>query len=309
MLEAHKRDARKFLPEITVDSIAPPYPHYPCFEGLELYPFRPHAPAFDMVNAWWLIEATILAWEEPDAVTEKFRHAGLSEVSYFSGKSTQGYVADNEDFLIVVFRGTEIRLRPGKIDFGNIIVDVMADADFLLVDSGQGGKVHKGFKAALDEVWEAEGLLDYLKSKDNGSRTFWFTGHSLGAPLAALAAQRFGNVQGLYTFGSPRIGDLDFKSGFKVKTYRFVNHNDLVTRVPPAGIYQHVGDVKHIDGQGRIQEYPDTAEGVVNGIGAEISSGLSALAGRFAGNEALIPEAIVDHVPIFYSTYIWNNIP
>lgn len=136
MLEANKRDVHKLLPEITVDSIAPPYPDYPCFEGLALYPFRPHAPTFDMVNAWWLIEATILAWEEPDCVTERFRDAGLSEVSFFSGKSTQCYVADNDDFLILVFRGTEIRPRPGRIDFGNIIVDVMADADFLLVDSG-----------------------------------------------------------------------------------------------------------------------------------------------------------------------------
>lgn len=102
---------------------------------------------------------------------------------------------------------------------------------------------------------------------------------------------------------------MDFKNGFKVKTYRFVNNNDLVTRVPPAGLYQHVGDLKHIDGQGCIHEYPDATEGVMNGIGSEILSGVNALAGRLAGIEALIPEAIVDHVPIFYATYIWNNIP
>jgi hypothetical protein len=28
-----------------------------------------------------------------------------------------------------------------------------------------------------------------------------------------------------------------------------------------------------------------------------------------AGIDALIPEAIADHVPILYATHIWNNIP
>ncbi|MCX5893209.1 MAG: lipase family protein, partial [Deltaproteobacteria bacterium] len=91
--------------------------------------------------------------------------------------------------------------------------------------------MHRGFQAALDEVWER--LHDYLEGKENARRTVWFTGHSLGAALATLAASRYGKVRGLYTFGSPRVGDLDFKQAFLVPTYRFVNHDDLVTRVPP----------------------------------------------------------------------------
>jgi triacylglycerol lipase len=309
MLEANKRDVREFLPEITVERIAPPYLTYPCFQGRELYPFWPVASTFDMVNAWWLIEATTLAWAEQDFATKRFQNAGFSEVSFFSGDSTQCYVADNDDFLILVFRGSEIRKRPGQTDFRNIIVDVMADADILLVDSGQGGKVHRGFKDALDEVWEEKGLLDHLRGRDNGTRTFWFTGHSLGAPLAILAAQRYGNVRGLYTYGSPRVGDLDFKNGFPIKTYRFVNNNDIVTRVPPPGLYQHMGDLKHIDRQGFIDEKPDTVEAMVNGIQSELSSFISSLEGMAPGFDALIPESIVDHVPILYSTHIWNNIP
>jgi triacylglycerol lipase len=309
MLEVNKRDVREFLPEITLEQIAPPYLNYPFFRGRELYPFRPDASTFDMVNAWWLIEATILAWAEKDFAIERFQNADFLEVVFFSGDSTQCYVADNDDFLILVFRGTEIRRRPGQTDFRNIITDVMADASILLVDSGQGGKVHRGFKDALDEVWEEKGLLDHLRSKDNGTRTFWFTGHSLGAPLAVLAGQRYGDVRGLYTYGSPRIGDLDFKNGFPIKTYRFVNNNDIVTRVPPPGLYQHVGDLKHIDRQGFIYEYSDTWEGVVDGIQTEISSFLSSLEGMSAGFGPLIPEAIVDHVPILYATHIWNNIP
>jgi triacylglycerol lipase len=309
MLEANKRDVREFLPEITVERIAPPYLTYPCFRGRELYPFRPDAATFDMVNAWWLMEATILAWAEKDFGIEGFQNSGFSEVQFFDGDSTQCYLANNDDFLILVFRGTEIRPRPGKTDFCNIVTDIVADARILLVDSGQGGKVHQGFKDALDEVWGEKGLHDQLRSKDNGARTFWFTGHSLGAPLATLAAQRYGDVRGLYTYGSPRVGDLDFKNGFPVKTYRFVNNNDVVTKVPPPGLYQHVGDLKHIDPQGFIHEEPDTLEEAVNDIQLEIVAFLNSLEGMRTDLDALIPEEIVDHVPILYATHIWNNIP
>jgi hypothetical protein len=189
------------------------------------------------------------------------------------------------------------------------VADVLVDADILLVDSGYGGKVHGGFKNALDEVWESQGLFYYLKSKDNGSRTFWFTGHSLGAPLAVLAAQRFGNVHGLYTYGSPRVGDLDFKNGFPLKIHRFVNNNDIVTKILPPGLYHHVGDLKYIDSLGFIHEDYDPWKGAVSGIQSEISSFLDSLGKMGTGLEILIPEAIVDHVPIFYATYIWNNVP
>jgi len=113
-----------------------------------------------------------------------------------------------------------------------------------------------------------------------------------------VAAQRYyGKLRALYTYGSPRVGDLDFQKAFLVPAYRFQNHNDIVTRVPPPLVYRHVGDLKYIDGEGLIQDNPDSWE---------TGKTLSFLAACF---DALIPEAIVDHVPILYSTHIWNNIP
>jgi hypothetical protein len=53
----------------------------------------------------------------------------------------------------------------------------------------------------------------------------------------------------------------------------------------------------------------DAQEGQVQDIQAEISSFLNSLERIRTSLDALIPEAIVDHVPILYSTYIWNNIP
>jgi triacylglycerol lipase len=300
MTNPQRRDPAAILPEITFDAIAPPYPKYPYFNGVESYPLRHRATVFDMVNAWWLIEASTLAYSEEDFVRPRFQQAGLKEVKFFTGNSTQCFVADNDDFAIIVFRGTEIRRRDGRSDFGNIIADLKTDADIMLTDSGQGGKVHRGFKDALDEVWVKQGLLEYIKSKDTLNRTLWFTGHSLGAALATLAAKRYGKVQGLYTFGSPRVGDVDFANRFQISAYRFVNNNDIVTRVPPPIRYEHIGDLKYIDRSGIVSNNSsqDGASNIANSPG-HIRRGFG----------HLIPDCAVDHVPTLYATHVWNNIP
>jgi predicted lipase len=68
-------------------------------------------------------------------------------------------------------------------------------------------------------------------------------GHSLGAALATLAADRLPDVQGLYTFGSPRVGDKGFQAHFRVKAYRLVNGKDIVPTVPGEGPFRHVGEL------------------------------------------------------------------
>ena len=295
-----QRDPAVILPKITFDAIAPPYPKYPYFNGVERYPFRYRATAFDMVNAWWLIEASTLAYSEDYFVRPRFVETGLKEVELFTGNGTQCFVANNDDFAIIVFRGTEIRRREGRSDFRNIIADLKTDADIILTESGQGGKVHRGFKDALDEVWEKKGLVQYIKNKDTSNRTIWFTGHSLGAALATLAANRYGKAHGLYTFGSPRVGDVDFANNFQISAYRFVNNNDIVTRVPPPIRYKHIGDLKYIDDSGVVHD---------NSSGGEASHTADSPGQIRQGFGHLIPDCFVDHVPTMYATHIWNNIP
>jgi len=303
MSNAIKRDPAKILPEITLDAIAPPFPDYPYFEGADIYPFRHRATAFDMVNAWWLIEASTLAYAEEDFACPVFQKAGLTDVKFFTGDSTQCFVANNDHLVIVVFRGTEIRRRPGETGFHiyNIIADAKTDADIILTDWDQDRKVYRGFKNALDEVWGKRGLIEYIKSKDTPNRTIWFTGHSLGAALATLAADRYdGKIQGLYTFGSPSVGNINFVKYFHISAYRFVNNNDIVTHWPPLDWYQHVGKLKFIDGNGIVHD---------NTIRGEISSIFNSPDRIRHGFAHLIPDNIVDHVPILYATHIWNNIP
>ena len=98
--------------------------------------------------------------------------------------------------------------------------------------------------------------------------SLWITGHSLGAALATLAAAKFtfeGDapipIQGVYTFGSPRVGDTTFAEAYDAKlrdiTFRFRNNNDVVTRVPiPLKLfpYQHIGSMRYFNVKGRLLE-------------------------------------------------------
>ena len=230
--------------------LIPPNLDYAYFEAAQRYPFRNTAQAFDLVNASWLADAALLAYAELDFAGPRFQEAGLNNVRFVHGveSHTQGYVAANDDFAIVTFRGTEV------INWK----DVRTDVKVIPVQWDDGGKVHKGAKDALDEVWHKDGLGQHLNAlkREKPARTFWFTGHSLGAAVATLATRRFGSGSALYTFGSPRPGNRDFAQGMSAGVFRFVNHNDVVPRLPPPGLmlkYRHVGTLKYITHDGRLR--------------------------------------------------------
>jgi len=297
---------KKALPTITWRNMTPPYYEYEYFQESEHYPFRPTSEDFDLVNACWLIDASVLVYAEEDFVRPCFQRAGLPEVKYFDGEGTDCFVASNETFIIVAFRGTESRRRPGSQDFQNVIADVKADCNIILVDSGYGGRVHKGFNDALNEVWED--LLGYIKSIHSPPRSLWMTGHSLGAALATLAAARYGNVQGLYTFGSPRVGDPGFKKHFSVRAYRVVNNNDIVTAVPLPGLYRHVGELWYIDSEGLIHHDSPRLEMWTDGIRGEMRNITRSVEQVWQGSFSYIPSGFKDHIPILYAVHLWNNI-
>jgi triacylglycerol lipase len=321
----------KPLPKARFKNIFPPNKDRTYFEHGKLVPFRFGSNKFQMVNAWWLAEAALLAYADETFIKGQCSNAGLTEVEFFNGQSTQCVVASNENFVIAAFRGTEVFKPQENENIREIIADFLTDSRFLLVDSGQGGCVHEGFKKGLKQVWESNGgtegvrhYLDTIKNEGGRQRTVWFTGHSLGAALATLAADQYGAVQGLYTFGSPLVGDGDFGNDFHVHTYRFVNNNDIVTKVPPAGIYlppriprtgqyRHVGALKFIDRDGHIHDNPHLNDNLMGGFSGDVVHRFNPLdmfkGGRFKSGflEALSADVFVDHTPLFYATHIWNN--
>jgi predicted lipase len=246
-------------------------------------------------------------YADKEFATEKFKqNAGFQTVEYFEGKATQCYVASNEKFAVVAFRGSEARLREGNSDVSHIFADWMANFDFAPEPWEQGGNVHRGFKGALDEVWGD--LEDHISNLQKDKRKIWMTGHSLGAALATLAADRYGNVQGLYTYGSPRVGDHSFKEDFHVNAYRFVNNSDIVTKVPPANMYLHVGELKYIDSDGAIHDNTNRWERWTDEIEGKFKNIFNAIGQTRKGFTEVLLEPIVDHVPTRYAIHIWNNI-
>jgi predicted lipase len=141
-----------------------------------------------------------------------------------------------DPFAVLVFRGTEQEIQ-----------DLLHDADTLPVPAfNNAALVHRGFKNALNTVWTP--IEAALQSIDC---PLFYTGHSLGAALATLAAVRHAPTA-VYTFGSPRVGDQGLcKLLERVPIYRVVHGSDIVTTVPPEMFgFRHVGLERHIGASG-----------------------------------------------------------
>ena len=226
------------------------------------FDFVPFSTQYEPKNALLLAKAAQLAYyHDEDYVQRQLTGWGLPESYHFDHKETQGFVATNDEAIILAFRGTEVpQLR-----------DWMTDLRTWL-DPGPQGEVHSGFQKALHDVWDEvwSQIQIYQGQKQDGAiitgsgKSLWITGHSLGAGLATLAAAKLRlemdeGVFGLYTFGSPRVGDRVFAEAFNAAfgkyAFRFVNDNDVVSRIPLRKMrYSHVGRLIYIDSQGDLHD-------------------------------------------------------
>lgn len=308
---------RKPVPPRDFAKISPPNREHEYFEDCAEHPFLPSADEFEFVNAWWMAEAALLAYANPSFAEKRLLEAGLHEFRHFDGESTQCYVAHGaseevsggSEFVIVAFSGSDMRQREGNGAF-DVLADWLVNLNFGKTASERNGKVHQGFKQALDEVWDppdregSDSLKKYLDDVcDGGRRKVWITGHSLGGALAALAASRHEPTSGLYTFGAPRIGDRSFVKEFGVPAYRFVNCEDVVTGFPLRGQYRHVGENRIIDANGQIH----VARAGWSGLRESAERAYMALRYPRSGpREKLARDLLMDHAPILYAIHIGN---
>jgi len=304
--ETPDRSWRKAVPEITWQNISPPFKAYSYYDHVEEFPFEYHSKVFSPVNAWWLSEAATLVYADEDFVRIRFLKAGMKQVVFLDKDSTQCFVAHNDQFAFVVFRGSEIWKKKEKFDLAKVLADLMTDVDIRLVKWEQGGKVHRGFKKALDEVWDD--LAAHIEKLHRMGLKIWFGGHSLGAALATLAADRCPYAAGVYTFGSPRVGDSDFRDQYQVRAYRIVNNRDLAAKVPPKGFYRHVGEIRFFDDLGRIYDRPAEAKKDNIAIENEPRDNYESNEQFRGGLQGFVPDAFRDHVPLIYTVHLWNHL-
>jgi len=186
-------------------------------------------------------------------LTEAIARAGLGEPQFFSdgGTGTQAFAATDprNARAFIVFRGTQT----------DDPADIGTDAQAILADWQAAGKVHLGFRKALDSLWGPIG--SWLRG--SAGLEIWLTGHSLGAALATLAAARLPGSR-LINFGSPRVGNGAFASELDGRfVRRYVNCCDLLTRVPPDFLgYAHVAGMVYIDRHGTVR--PEAAGALID---------------------------------------------
>jgi hypothetical protein len=221
------------------------------FERRSFPPFDPNANEYSPINALWLAELSRLVYrhdtEEDNSPSVPTRTSFLSKVGllqrqFFLSKETdtQSMLVEScgaTPFAVLVFRGTEQTPKDGFAD-ANI-------GRFPL--EKERVDVHDGFETALASVWDR--IAAELALLPAGCPVF-FTGHSLGAALATLAAARHA-PKAVYTFGSPRVGNQAFVYSLKgITIYRVVDDEDSVATVPPEAIgFSHVGEVHQLVAQ------------------------------------------------------------
>jgi triacylglycerol lipase len=189
-------------------------------------------------------ELSDVAYYAEEAARPIFEKVGLHASTYFEREGAQAYIVSNQHDTVVICRGTE----PNEWN------DIKADVNVWTVLAESVGRVHRGFKEEVDTLWP---LIESALAET--AKTTWFTGHSLGAAMAAICAGRCmlskieSNPAGLFTFGSPRVGSRRYVNHCRFpEYYRWVNNNDLVTRTPPVWLgYHHAGRLMYLDSNGR----------------------------------------------------------
>ncbi|MFN3192988.1 MAG: lipase family protein [Aureliella sp.] len=192
-------------------------------------------------------ELAKISYYQPEVVVEAVGKVGFEECEFYDRDGAQAYILGNQDDRIVVCRGTE----PNEWN------DIKADANAVSVLAETAGKVHGGFKAEVDDLWPR--LEVALKENQ---RPLWFSGHSLGGAMATICAGRCklaeipSNPEGLFSYGSPRVGNKRYINFVQLPHYRWVNNNDIVCRVPPPWMgYRHCGREFYFNALGNLRDY------------------------------------------------------
>jgi len=218
-----------------------------------LYPPVARAAYADR-TAWMMAACSALAYVRAEDGTTQAQQLNnalnelrLNLAARFNQDGTHGYLARNDRFAVLAFRGTEK-------DWKNIVTDINLR---FLRDKETGARIHDGFGTAYaliaPDVNKAIAQLE-------PDLPLYITGHSLGGALAAVAVMRIypeDRIAACYTFGCPRVGDREFVDHlWRVPIYRLVHAADIVTRVPFAFGYRHAGDFRYIKRSGKLIQSP-----------------------------------------------------
>lgn len=265
----------------------------------------PQKPPFDLETAIDLGELSLVAYNQLQECIDSGKDAitvpspwTLEEVIYEGvdsdlndtclddkGVVPIAFIATNGSGIYLAFRGTS--------NVSDALSDALAlQTDYIFIDNG--GKVSQGFLDTYEGTGDNPVEQDILATLDNlvmtgDYDTLYITGHSLGGALAVLAfpdlSQKVSieNVV-MYNFAGPAAGDSDFVSAYEDEygtnrvSWRIVNTNDLVPKLPPLGLdcpdfsYFHVSGEFQMTFGAALPALPDFSADKCNliSIGAQV---------------------------------------
>ncbi len=212
-----------------------------------------HSARVDSIEALGRLRQSLLfaelaniAYLPVERASQLARRLGFDQVEFYDRDGSQMYRLECRTDCVIVCRGTE----PTEWN------DVKADVDAVSVFAETVGRVHRGFKKEVDDLWPPleRALVD-------NEKTLWFAGHSLGGAMATICAGRcfLSHIRSmphtLYTYGSPRVGNRTYINYCEIDHIRWVNNNDIVARVPPSWFgYRHSGREMYLNAHGQLRQ-------------------------------------------------------
>ena len=181
-----------------------------------------------------LARMSALAYEDIDVVRVALPDA---QIALLDHDDTQAYlVVWPEGVAAVAFRGTQVTANWSWPDIKTNILQ--GRVPWL---GGAGQEVHGGYhEAVLDTLDEVRRFTADYRGR---GQCVYFTGHSLGGALAALAASVL-DATATYTFGAPRVGNNEFAKAMAGRNiFRLVYGRDIAPSYPhPLFGYRHGGE-------------------------------------------------------------------
>ena len=162
-----------------------------------------------------------LAYNNIDVAKKQAKVLGFTTTEFYDKDGAQAYRFMSKANLVIACRGTQ----PTEFN------DLKADLKALPVLAETVSRVHRGFKAEVDELWPM--IKEDIDRKANLKKELWFCGHSLGAAMATIMSSR---------------AKFDGALNDPIELF------DIVTTVPPAFLgFKHHGTENYLNAYGLIR--------------------------------------------------------
>ena len=269
------------------------YPeHYPAFQSAGLpHPFEPEAP-LSTVNAWWLANASHLAYYEKKELGRALSQQDFALSHFVNRSGSQAFLAESDHVAVLAFRGTR------HSEFSNLRNDI----DIRHIPVMGNVFVHHGFFRSLMAIWaELEIVLAQLE------KPVWYTGHSLGGAMALLATL-LRPPTATHVFGAPRAGNESFARLIgRLPVACYVNCCDIVPRLPPAALgFADAGVKRYLSAAHRLLSSPGSWERRLDWLKGQL---MFFRRGDWVRPECVGLRSLADHIILNYSEAVRRLIP